>query len=166
MNVYVYVYVYYIYIYIYLFFTRHERSANRGLWGGSGLSQFPMCVCVCVCVCVSMVVHTCYVLIKPPIPYITFSRCKKKFILLYVLLKLNFMRELTQESPLVTSLKRSFCILKVITLFFDVLLKFYFMRELTLSPLPCENMGEIIIFFLHREGSPLVNSLDKKKYSM
>ena len=166
MNVYVYVYVYYIYIYIPFFHAPRTLSKQGPLGGVRFIPISYVCVCVCVCVCVSMVVHTCYVLIKPPIPYITFSRCKKKFILLYVLLKLNFMRELTQESPLVTSLKRSFCILKVITLFFDVLLKFYFMRELTLSPLPCENMGEIIIFFLHREGSPLVNSLDKKKYSM
>ena len=44
---------------------------------GPGGVSVRLCVCVCVCVCVRelslMYVHTCYVLIKPPMPYITSS---------------------------------------------------------------------------------------------
>jgi len=67
-----------------------EASARRGL----AKATVRVCVCVCVCVCVyecmytyvytyvcDTYIHTCYVLISPPIPYITSSRCKRLRIL-------------------------------------------------------------------------------------
>jgi hypothetical protein len=36
-----------------------------------------VCVCVCMCACMYVCIHMCCVLIRPPIPYITSSRCKR-----------------------------------------------------------------------------------------
>ena len=46
---------------------------GHGLRYSVGIIQICMYVCMYVCIYVYTYVHTCYVLIKPPIPYITSS---------------------------------------------------------------------------------------------
>ena len=55
------------------------------------------------CVCVCMYVHTCYVLTKPPIPSSSCDHIRTSDICIQILFYIT--RELTQGSPLVTTLK-------------------------------------------------------------
>jgi hypothetical protein len=60
---------------------RREEGGDRGsgwAWGAHPADSTCVCVCVYVyvSVCACVYVHTCYVLIKPPMPYISSSRCK------------------------------------------------------------------------------------------
>jgi hypothetical protein len=63
-----------------------------------------VCVCICMYVCmyIQTYVYRYYVLINPPIPFLTSSRCKR------LLLKFCFTREGAQGSPFVNPLNNVF----------------------------------------------------------
>jgi hypothetical protein len=50
-----------------------QNAAPGSLSGASNGYYSPYIICMYVCIYVCMYVHTCYVLIKPPMPYITSS---------------------------------------------------------------------------------------------
>jgi hypothetical protein len=71
------------------------------LWGHAA-HNIPVCIKVDACIYIYMYVYMCYVLIRPPIPYITSSRCKRDLIN-FVLNSFYSIRRLTQGPPLGTS---------------------------------------------------------------
>ena len=102
-----------------------------------------ICTCVCVCiyvyvrVCVCICMYACmyiqtyvyryYVLINPPIPFITSSRCKRLHNFRPVEILLH--ERGRPRVPLCNVLKMSFIFFKAITLYFCVLFEFCFTRE-------------------------------------
>ena len=120
-------------------------------------------------------VYTCYVLIRPPIPYITSSRCKRlhKFCPVEILLH----ERGRLRVPPCNVLKNVF-FFKAITLYFCVLFKFCFTREGAQGPPLVTSLKNVFFIFFTAitlyfcvlfkfcctregaQGSPLVSPLN------
>ena len=126
-------------------------------------------------VCTHMYVHMWYVLIRPPIPYITSSRCKRlhKFRPIEILLHVRGYPRV----PPCNVLKKCLFFFTAITLYFWVLLKFCFTREGAQGSPLVTYLQNVFFFFkaitlyfyvlfkycLTREGAkgpPLVNPIN------